>query len=486
MACTTLLVGKKASYDGSTIIARNDDSPTGVFTAKKVMVKERNTMKRTYQSKISHVKIDLPSFSYRFTYVPNVEKNEGIWAASGINEHNVAMSATETITSNPRVLGADPLVEYDSQKKIPGGIGEEDLVFLVLPYIKTAKEGVLRLGELLEKYGTYESNGIAFSDSDSVWWLETIGGHHYIARRVPDDCYVMMPNQFGLDHFDFDDAFGEQKEFLCSKDLKEFMIENHLDLNMNNHFNPRLVFGSHDDSDHTYNTPRAWFIGRYFNNKTYKWDGDNADYYPESDDIPWSLVPEHKITIEDIKYVLSSHYQGTPYDPYSKLSTKEFKPIYRPIGISRTSFLHISQIRPYCAKENAAIEWIAFASNVFNSLIPLYTNVPTIPKYLSNTTLNVATDNFYWSSRLIAALGDSHFQLCNIHIERYQNKTMARNHELIHHYDKLFKEKNDLRLLETANIELAKMMKEETDKTLSKVLYVVSWQMRNGFARSDN
>lgn len=29
MACTTILVGKKASYDGSTMIARNDDSPSG-------------------------------------------------------------------------------------------------------------------------------------------------------------------------------------------------------------------------------------------------------------------------------------------------------------------------------------------------------------------------------------------------------------------------------------------------------------------------
>ncbi len=61
------------------------------------------------------------------------------------------MSATETITSNPNVLGADPYVRYKKAEKegeadIPGGIGEEDLVLLVLPYIKTAKEGVIRLG----------------------------------------------------------------------------------------------------------------------------------------------------------------------------------------------------------------------------------------------------------------------------------------------------------------------------------------------------
>ena len=124
-------------------------------------------------------------------------------AACGVNEAHVGMTATETITSNPRVLGADPLVRYqpakDGKEEIPGGIGEEDIVYIVLPYIHSAREGVKRLGSLLEQYGTYEMNGIAFQDADEIWWLETIGGHHWIARKVPDDVYVMMPNQFGMD-----------------------------------------------------------------------------------------------------------------------------------------------------------------------------------------------------------------------------------------------------------------------------------------------
>ena len=56
-------------------------------------------------------------------------------------------------------------------------------------------------------------NGIAFQDVDEVWWLETIGGHHWMARRVPDDVYVVMPNQLGLDTLDLDDALGEQEGF---------------------------------------------------------------------------------------------------------------------------------------------------------------------------------------------------------------------------------------------------------------------------------
>ncbi len=140
------------------------------------------------------------------------------------------------------MLGADPLVEYQPAKgekpEVPGGIGEEDIVYLVLPYIRSAREGVLRLGKLLEAYGTYEMNGIAFQDVNEIWWLETIGGHHWMARRVPDDVYVVMPNQLGIDAFDLDDAFGAQENHLCSADLREFIAKNHLDLSLDGALNP--------------------------------------------------------------------------------------------------------------------------------------------------------------------------------------------------------------------------------------------------------
>ena len=136
MACTTILVGKNASYDGSTMIARNDDSGSGHFTAKKFTVFQSQDYPAVYKSVISGVEIPLPGSGLRITAVPNAVEGKGLWAASGVNAANVGMTATETITSNPRVLGADPLVK--------GGIGEEDIVYLVLPYVRSAREGVRR------------------------------------------------------------------------------------------------------------------------------------------------------------------------------------------------------------------------------------------------------------------------------------------------------------------------------------------------------
>jgi dipeptidase len=490
MACTTILVGKKASYDGSTLIARNDDSPTGVFHVKKLVMVDPKDQPRHYHSVISHVEVELPDNPLRYSAMPNVDPKEGIWAAAGINEENVAMTATETITSNPRVMGADPYVEYvpskDGKPEIKGGIGEEELVVLVLPYIHSAREGALRLGSLLEQYGTYEPNGIAFSDQDEIWWLESIGGHHWIARRVKDDEYVVMPNQFGLDRFDFKDAYGEGKENLCSKDLKQFVEANHLALDSKGNFNPRLAFGSHDDSDHVYNTPRAWFMGRYFNPRTYKWDGEDADYTPESDDIPWSFVPEHKITIEDVKYILSSHFQGTPYDPYAKVAYPQ-KGIYRPIGISRTAFMSIAQIRGYLPKEIAAVEWFCFASNVFNAMVPFYTSAKAVPAYYGTTPMDVDSNSFYWASRLLGAMADAHYGRCGILIERYQDAVANSARAMLARDDsEILKAKDSQAALEKANEEIAAMAKEKTTKALDAVLFEVSCQMKNGFARSDN
>lgn len=484
MACTTLLVGKKASYDGSTMIARTDD---GHFDVKRMTVGKPT--KGTYKSVISQLEIELPSEGLSYTFCPSVDPKYGIWAGAGINSLNVSMTATETITSNPRVLGADPYVCFikkDSDgKQKPGGIGEEDIVRIVLPYIKSAREGVVRLGELLEKYGTYEANGIAFSDENDVWYLETIGGHHWIARRVKDERYVIMPNQFGIDWFSLEDAFGAQKENMCSKDLKEFIEKNHLNLNQGDKFNPRLIFGSSTDADHVYNTPRAWYMAKYFNPTSYKWFGYNADYSPESDDIPWSLVPERKITVEDVKYILSSYYQGTEYNPYLK-GDSPLKGKYRPIGISRTGFTSINQIRSYVPKEIAAIEWIAFASNAFNVAIPIYTNTNKIPAYLEKVSLEVSTNNLYWASRLIGALADAHFASSIIIIERYQNSVFNKSHEIINEYDEKFIKTKDMSLIDEANQKIADMAKKLTDKAISDVLLDASNHMKNGYNRADN
>lgn len=228
---------------------------------------------------------------------------------------------------------------------------------------------------------------------------------------------------------------------------------------------------------------------RYLNPNTKKWDGPDADYTPESDDIPWCMEPEKKITVEDVKYVLSSHYQGTIYDPYGGSGDGLQRGRYRSIGINRNDFLSLIQMRPDQPEDSAILEWVAFASNAFNVLVPFYAGVTTTPEYLSNTTAEVSTDNFYWSSRMIAAMADASYKSSVFHIERYQEQVMAKGHELINTYDALLAKESDeqkrMSLKEEANEKIAEMLKKAAADTLSKVLFELSSQMKNAYSRSD-
>lgn len=500
MPCTTILVGKNVSYDGSTLVARNEDSGAGGYMPKKFVVVKPEEQPKVYKSVLSHVEIPLPENPMQYTAFPNAVDGEGLWAACGVNTANVSMTATETITTNERVQAADPLVRLIPAKGKPGdtdyvpeqvgGIGEEDMVTLVLPYIYSAREGVHRLGKLLKEYGTYEMNAIAFQDEHEIWWLETIGGHHFIARRVPDDCYVVAPNQLGIDYFDFADAFGAQNEYICSEDMREFVAENHLDLSLDGIFNPRDAFGSHSDADHVYNTPRAWIVQKFFNSYSTVWEGDMAEYKPDSNDLPWCRVPDRKITVEDVKYVLSNHFQGTDYDPYSRSANPLKKGTFRPIGVNRTNFLALVQLRSHLPAAIKSIEWVAVGSNVFNAFVPYYSNIDTTPAYLSETCGKVTTDSFYWVNRIIAALADPHFVYCKSYVERYQLAVQSKGQEIIKKYDKkIVAEKLDMEqakpLCEAANAEITEMLKTATNELLAKVLFESSNFMKNGFARSD-
>jgi len=496
---------------------------------------------RTYTSVNGHLTIELPDDPLQYSETPNSFTSDGVWGEAGINEANVAMTATETITSNARALGADPLVPYTPAigkpgdanyvPAVAGGIGEEDLVTIVLPYIHTAREGVERLGSLLEEYGTYESNGIGFSDSHEVWWIETVGGHHWIARRVPDDCYVVNPNRLGIDEFDFEDAFGEQRDYMCSADLREFMRMHHLDVDyaLEGQFDPRDAFGSHSDSDHVYNTPRAWYMQRYFNPFDEVWDGPDADHKPNSDDIPWCRQPDRKISMEDVKYILSSHYQETPFDPYGSLGDAASRTRFRPIGINRTNHLAVMQIRPYRPQVNRAVQWLAYGSNPFNAMVPFFPNVDDTPAYLRDTTTRVTSENFYWANRLIGVLCDAQFAETANAVETYQQKVGALGHAMVRAADEQVNRLGGTAVLEaasrereanaefaedelvedvqpmspdeiitavrnpevrevlaTANDDLARKLKKETEKLLDSALFTSSLAMKNHFAMSDN
>ena len=189
-----------------------------------------------------------------------------------------------------------------------------------------------------------------------------------------------MPNQFGLDHFDFADAYGEQKEHLCSKDLRSSWkstawpwIRARISIRgwPSAPIPTRTIFTIRP-------APGSW--PGISCPAPYKWEGDNADFTPESNDIPWSFVPEHKVTVEDVRYLLGSYYQGTPYNPYDKNAACKGK--YRTIGVPNSDVCGIMQIRGTLPEAIQGVQWLSMGGSGFTACFPVYANVTEFPQIL--------------------------------------------------------------------------------------------------------
>lgn len=388
-ACTTILVGKKASIDGSTMIARNDDTFRPITPQKFIIEPAAKGEKgRKIKSWLNNFSMDLPENAQAVPAVPNVDyKNRGYYDESGINQENVAMSCTESTYGNERALAYDPLVK--------DGLDEDCMQTVVLPYIHSARDGVKYLGKLIKKYGSPAGNSVLFSDKDEIWYMEIVTGHHWVAQRIPDDAYAVAANRVSIEQVDFDDP----DNFMFSDGIQDFVSKNNLNVDHKG-WNFRHIFGTYSQQDRFYNTNRVWYGQKYFN--------PEIEQDPTDGDLPFIRHAAKKITREDIEFVLGSHYQNTPYDPFGK-GTEQEKHRFRPIGLNRTQNAHILQIRNDVPEDKAAVMWLCIGGPTFTPFVPFFANMnDTDPSY-SNTSMDYNMNDAWWYYKSLAVLVESHY-----------------------------------------------------------------------------
>lgn len=389
-ACTTILVGKNASVDGSVMIARNDDTFHAVAPHRFYMHPAVHGEKgRILKSYLNGFQMELPENGYRYPAVPNVDyKTLGYYDESGINEKNVAMSCTESTYGNERALAFDPLVK--------DGLDEDCMQTAVLPYIDSAKDGVKYLGSLIKRFGSPAGNSVLFGDKNDVWYMEIVTGHHWVAQRIPDDAYVIAANQVAIQQVDFSDT----DNFMWSEGIQEFVEEHHLNVDQTG-WNFRHIFGTSNEKDRHYNTPRVWY-GQHILNPEIEQD-------PESSELPFICRTSHKISPDDIEYILGSHYNETKYDPLSK-GNEDTKFRYRPIGLNRTQNSHILQLRNDVPEEFSAVMWLAIGYPTFTPYIPFFTNATDTDPSFNNTSLTYNFDDAHWLYRSLSVLVESNYK----------------------------------------------------------------------------
>lgn len=409
-ACTTLLAGKNSTNDGSTMIARNEDM--GSAWAKHFVVREENSNDANFVSAENGFSLQLPEEQLKYTATPEWDVSEGLFEEGGINSKNIAMSATESTTVKEEVLELDPLVE--------NGISESSMLTVVLPYIESAKDGVERLGKIIEEEGTAEMNGVIFSDKDEIWYMDTLTGHHWAAVRVPDDQYAVIANTVSIQEFDWDN----EEEYLYSDGLKDFIDNNEL-ADTTGEISIREIFADTED-DAEYNLPRVWYGQQLLT---------DSDQQIEDTEFNLFETPDEPITVQKVAQVLGSHYEGTEHDPFVKTKTEAKKEVaenqsfwdkvkalfvskeqeesetdanvevsYRPISVPQTMESHILQIRNDMPEEISAIHWLALGVPDTSNYIPFYSSITETPVEYQMGDDEPDGESAYWAYREIHAL----------------------------------------------------------------------------------
>lgn len=438
--CTTIIIGQEQTVDGSMIVARSED--WDAMEAKNYEIFEgTDNGPREFVAKDSPFRCELPEKALGYSALSPYNLH-GHWGSAGFNTAGVGMSATESIFSNDEVLKHDPLVE--------NGVAENSVFNITLPYVHTAREGVERLGMLIEKYGIAEGFGIGFVDSKEIWYLETACGHRWLACRMPKDQYFVTGNQSRFRTYDPND----KENYLASADLIEFAEKHGLYNPAQGAFDFHEAYARDIKLDTTYNYPRVWGLQQFFS--------------PEiKNDVTKNTFPvfakaAHKVTLTELRTAFRFHYDNTEHDPYLNSNPKE---PYRPVSIFRTTQTHLLQVRPELPQAIGCVNYVAMGMADLGVFLPLYQGITSYPEAYTKGNGESSDDSAYWKFRKIMVLGMTNYnKYAPIIKEAYANfeaETDQRQREMEEEY---------LRIYKTQPLHAQDLLQAFSDKILNSAL----------------
>ena len=438
--CTTIIIGQEQTADGSMIVARSED--WDAMEAKNYEIFEgTDNGPREFVAKDSPFRCELPEKALGYSALSPYNLH-GHWGSAGFNTAGVGMSATESIFSSDEILKHDPLVE--------NGVAENSVFNITLPYVRTAREGVERLGMLIEKYGIAEGFGIGFVDSKEIWYLETACGHRWLACRMPKDQYFVTGNQSRFRTYDPND----KENYLASADLIEFAEKYGLYNPAQGAFDFHEAYARDIKLDTTYNYPRVWGLQQFFS--------------PEiKNDVTKNTFPvfakaAHKVTLTELRTAFRFHYDNTEHDPYLNSNPKE---PYRPVSIFRTTQTHLLQVRPELPQAIGCVNYVAMGMADLGVFLPLYQGITSYPEAYTKGNGESSDDSAYWKFRKIMVLGMTNYNKYAPVIKeayaKFEAETDQRQREMEEEY---------LRIYKTQPLHAQDLLQAFSDKILNSAL----------------
>lgn len=396
-ACSNFIVGKKASVDGSVMCSYSADD-YGMFqylchypAAKHA----KGEMRKIFDWDSNKYHGEIPEAAETYNVIGN------------INEWQVTIGET-TYGGREEMVDSTGIMDYGS------------LIYVALQRSKTAREAIKVMTTLANTYG-YNSGGETFTicDPNEAWIMEMMGkgagskGAVWVALRIPDDAICAHANQSRIGKFNMKD----KKNVMYAKDVVSFARSKGWFKGKDADFSWKMAYAKPDFSGRRFCDARAWAMLNHFYDMSPYLDwalGKN----PDAQDMPLWVVPNKKVSVQDVENVMRDHYEGTPlsvadgsdigggiwempYRPTPLMYKVDGKQYFneRPVSTQQSGFVFVSQMRSWLPREIGGVFWFANDDANMAAFTPVYCSMTERPECYNTPgadALHFSKKNAYW------------------------------------------------------------------------------------------
>ena len=393
-SCTSIMVGRLASTDGSVITSHTCDGryrtwvqvePAADHKPGTMHPVYKGTMHTTFRGDTTGVRLmgEIPEVAHTYAYLNT--------AYPCLNEKQLAIGETTFV-------GPDTLVNAAGWFRI------EELQRVALQRCDNARDAIRLMGSLAEQYGYGDSGEcLTVADKNEVWQFEIVGvGKHrigaaWVAKRVPDDHVALSANIPRIGKINRKD-----KNMMASANVEQVALENGL-WDGKGYFVFWKAFTS--NAKRRNYSDREYFLLNYF--------APSLGLRDDMDELPFSVKPEKKVDIREVMALYRETYEGTDYDmtrnvKLARAATKTHpaativSPVANPwltttmrntlntlapgtvtfrrtVAVAWCAYSHITQLRSWLPDSVGGVCWISVDNPGQSPRIPVFCGTTTLP-----------------------------------------------------------------------------------------------------------
>ncbi|GAD05624.1 peptidase C69 [Porphyromonas crevioricanis] len=390
-ACTNLIVGKKASKDGSVMVSYSADSHVlyGELYHYPAGKHAKGTMRKIVEWDTYKYLGEIPEAPETYNVIGNM------------NEHQVLIGES-TWGGRKELHEPNGIMDYGS------------LIYVALQRSKTAREAIKVMTDLVEKYG-YHSSGESFSiaDKNEVWVLELIGkGKHekgavWVAIRIPDDAISGHANQARIQQIPFKD----KANCMYSKDVVSFARKMGYFSGKDKDFSFQAAYNPYDATGLRGCEGRVFAFFNKFSKDAKQYE--NFILGKSDTPMPLYIKPDRKLSVGDVRDMMRDHYEGTCLDMTKDVGAGPYHVPYRwrpmtfvvdgkeyvnerAIATQQTGWVFVGQLRSELPDPIGGVLWFGTDDADMAVFTPIYCSVTEVPECYRQGNGDMLT--FSWTS----------------------------------------------------------------------------------------